>query len=53
MEDGSLTEDAWEGESEDEGVSRECCEYGECPKWGDVFRAQRCREFGRLLGVCR
>ena len=45
MQDGSLTEDTWEGEKEDEWVSRECCEYGECPECGNVFRVQGCRGF--------
>jgi hypothetical protein len=45
VQDGSLTKDTWEGEKEDEWVSRERREYGECPEWGDVFPAQGCREF--------
>jgi hypothetical protein len=34
MQDGCLTKNTWEGEKDDEWVSRECYEYGECPEWG-------------------
>jgi hypothetical protein len=45
VQHGSLARDTWEGEKEDDWVGSECCEYSECPEWGNVFCAQGCREF--------
>jgi hypothetical protein len=44
VQHGRLVEDRWEGEKEDELVSRKCCKDAKHSEWGDVYRAQGCRE---------
>ena len=42
MQDGSLAEDTWEREKEDEWMRQECSEYCVRPERGSIRRTQRC-----------